>query len=130
MACAVVLTGLLSAWVATGGTGNIAPLRIQLSQAAIPMRAYPGATVPPSGPAGMFLTIWKLPKPAPPTSCSRCAARPRGTSCWRRSSGPEDPGSVVAGLTIPAKSSVTLTPFGNDVVLEDRCASSQTAASG
>ena len=47
VACAVVLTGLLSAWVATGGTGNIAPLRIQLSQAAVPMRAYPGATARP-----------------------------------------------------------------------------------
>ena len=117
VACAVALTGLLSAWVATGGTGNIAPLRIQISQAAIPMRAYPGATAAPSGPAGTFLTIWN-PTGTPDELLSVRSPVARHI-VLRRSGGPEDPGSVVTGLTIPAKSSVTLTPFGNDVVLED-----------
>ena len=44
--CAAVLIGLLSAWVATGGTGNIVAVRIQISQAAVPMRGFPGARPP------------------------------------------------------------------------------------
>ena len=36
-----------------------------------------------------------------------------------RRTGPEDPGTVAGALTIPAESSVTLTPFGDDVVLRD-----------
>ncbi len=49
VACAVVLIGLLSAWVASGGAGTIASVRIQISRAAVPMRGYPSATVAPSG---------------------------------------------------------------------------------
>ncbi len=33
--------------------------------------------------------------------------------------GPEDPGTVAGALTIPARSSLTLTPFGDNVVLRD-----------
>jgi hypothetical protein len=36
-----------------------------------------------------------------------------------RRSGPEDPGTVVPELTIPAGGTLTLTPFGTDVVLRD-----------
>ena len=38
--CAAVLTGLLSAWVATGGTGSIVAQRVQVTQAAVPMRGF------------------------------------------------------------------------------------------
>jgi copper(I)-binding protein len=117
VACAAVLTGLLSAWVATGGTGTIVPVRIQISQAAVPMRGYPGATAAPSGPAGTFLTIVN------PTSAADELIAVRSPVATHivllRRTGPEDPGTVTGALTIPARSSLTLTPFGDDVVLRD-----------
>ncbi len=118
VACAAVLIGLLSVWVVTGGTGNIVPVRIQISQAAVPMRSYPGATAAPSGPAGTFLTIVNPTATADELIAVRSPAATH--IVLRRRTGPEDPGTVVAGaLTIPAKSSITLTPFGDDVVLRD-----------
>ena len=117
VACAAVLIGLLSAWVATGGTGNIVPVRIQISQAAVPMRSYPGATAAPSGPAGTFLTIVNPTATADELIAVRSPAATH--IVLRRRTGPEDPGTVAGALTIPAKSSLTLTPFGDDVVLRD-----------
>jgi copper(I)-binding protein len=117
VACAAVLIGLLSAWVATGGAGGtIIPVRIQIAQAAVPMRSYPGAGIP-SGPASTFLTIWN-PTGQPDELLSVRSPVARDI-VLRRSSGPEDPGSPVAGLVIPARTRVTLTPFGNDVILID-----------
>jgi len=117
VACAAVLTGLLSAWVATGGAGNITPARIQITQAAVPMRGYPGAATAPSGPAGTFLTIWN-PSSAPDELIGARSPVARHV-VLRRRSGPQDPGTAAGALTIPAKSTVTLTPFGSDVVLQD-----------
>jgi copper(I)-binding protein len=117
VACAIVLIGLLSAWVASGGAGTIAPVRIQVSQAAVPMRGYPSATVAPSGPAGTFLTI-RNPTSQPDELIAVHSPVARHI-VLRRSSGPQDLGTVVSALTIPAKSSITLTPFGDDVVLRD-----------
>ena len=117
VACAAVLIGLLSVWVVTGGTGNIVPVRIQISQAAVPMRGYPGATTAPSGPAGTFLTIVN------PTSAADELIAVRSPVAAHivllRRTGPEDPGTVAGALTIPARSSLTLTPFGDDAVLRD-----------
>ena len=116
VACAAALTGLLSAWVATGGTGNITPVRIQIIHAAVPMRSYPAAGAP-SGPARTFLTI-RNPTGQPDELLSvRSPVAHR--IVLRRRSVPQDPGSVVTEVKIPARSSVTLTPFGDDVVLED-----------
>ena len=117
VACAAVLIGLLSGWVATGGTGNIIPVRIQISQAAVPMRSYPGATAAPSGPAGTFLTIVNRTATADELIAVRSPVA-KHIMLLRRT-GPEDPGTVAGALTIPAKSSITLTPFGDDVVLRD-----------
>ena len=52
MICAAALIGLLSAWVVTGGTGDIVAQQVQVTQAAVPMRAFTAAD--PSGPAGTF----------------------------------------------------------------------------
>ena len=117
VACAVVLIGLLSAWVASGGAGTIASVRIQISRAAVPMRGYPSATVARSGPAGTFLTIVN------PTSAADELIAVRSPVAAHivllRRTGPEDPGTVTGALTIPARSSLTLTLFGDDVVLRD-----------
>lgn len=112
----MVLIGLLSAWVATGGAGNITPVRILITHAAVPMRSYPAAGTP-SGPARTFLTI-RNPTGQPDELLSVRSPVARHIML-RRSSGPEAPGSAVAELTIPARTTVILTPFGNDVVLAD-----------
>ncbi len=117
VACAAVLVGLLSAWVTLGGGGTITPVRIEIGLAAVPMRAYPGTATAPSGPAGTFLTISNT--SAQPDELLSVRSPVAHRIVLRRRSGPQDPGSVVTGLKIPAGSSVTLTPFGNDVVLED-----------
>jgi copper(I)-binding protein len=117
VACAAILVGLLSAWVALGGGGTITPLRIEISLAAVPMRAYPGAVTTPSGPASTFLTISNTSTQPDELLSVRSPVAYR--TVLRRRSGPQDPGTVVSELKIPARTSVTLSPFGNDVVLED-----------
>lgn len=113
--CAAVLIGLLSAWVVTGGAGNIVSQQVQVTQAAIPMRAFTAAD--PSGPAGTFLTIWNPGKKADELLSVSSPIAHRIVLVRR--SGPEDPGTVVPELTIPAGGTLTLTPFGTDVVLRD-----------
>ena len=114
--CAAVLIGLLSAWVVTGGTGNIVSQRVQVTQAAVPMRAFTAATDP-SGPAGTFLTIWNPGKKADELLSVSSPIAHRIVLVRR--SGPEGPGTVVPELAIPAGGTLTLTPFGTDVVLRD-----------
>jgi copper(I)-binding protein len=115
--CAAVLVGLLSAWVASGGAGSIIAQRVQVTQVAVPMRGFTAAAIPPSGPAGTFLTIWNPGKKADELLSVSSPIAHRIVLVQR--SGPEVPGTVVHGLTIPAGGTVTLTPFGNDVVLTD-----------
>ena len=79
MICAAVLTGLLSAWVATGGTGSIVAQRVQVTQAAVPMRGFTAAAAP-SGPAGTFLTIWNPGRKA--DELLSVSSPSRAASCW------------------------------------------------
>ena len=76
--CAVVLTGLLSAWVATGGAGTLSRVKLQVSMAAVPMRAFTPAAAasacprPRSSPSATSAV--------PPMSSSPPAARSPGMS--------------------------------------------------
>jgi hypothetical protein len=58
--CAVVLAGLLSAWVVTGGGGTITRVRLQVTLAAVPMRAFTARAAATVGAATTFLTIRNL----------------------------------------------------------------------
>ena len=60
VACAAVLTGLLSAWVASGGAGTLTRVRIQVTLAAVPMRAFTSRAADAVGAAGVYLTIRNL----------------------------------------------------------------------
>jgi copper(I)-binding protein len=114
-ACAAVLIGLLSAWVATGGAGTITPVRIRISLAAVPMRGFTAAADAAAKTVGTYLTIRNL-SGTPDELISVRSPVARRIVLQRRTS-PAGPGSVVPALTIPADASVTLSPFGNDVVL-------------
>ncbi|HEY3978317.1 MAG TPA: copper chaperone PCu(A)C [Streptosporangiaceae bacterium] len=107
--CAAVLTGLLSAWVLAGGAGTISRVRIQVTLAAIPMTSFTARDSP--GRAAAYLTIRNLSGvPDDLTGASSPAARQVTLS--RSSAGP-----AAGSLVIPARGTVTLTPFGRDLVL-------------
>ena len=114
--CAAVLTGLLSAWVVSGGAGHIVTQRVQITQAAVPMRGFTAAAAP-SGPAATFVTVWNPGKKA--DELVAASSPVANHIVLIRRGGPEDPGTVVPELTIPAGHTVMLTPFGDDVVLKD-----------
>jgi copper(I)-binding protein len=113
--CVMVLTGLLSAWVAGGGAGTLTKVRLQITLAAVPMRGFTAKTA--AGPATMFLTIRNLTSTpdeliavsSPIASQVRLTVR----------SGPAAARTVVSDLVVPARSVLSLTPFGDDIVLQD-----------
>ena len=58
--CAVVVTGLLAAWAGTGGGSTLTRIRLQITQAAVPMRAFTPAAADAIRTATTFLTITNL----------------------------------------------------------------------
>ena len=115
--CAVVLTGLLSAWVATGGAGTLSRVRLQISLAAVPMRAFTPRAAASAGAATTFLTIRNLSdSPDQLVAVRSPIARHVVLTVRDRPAGPR---KVVSDLAIPAHGTLTLSPFGEDVVLRD-----------
>ena len=114
--CAVLLIGLLSAWVATGGAGTIARVRIRVTLAAVPMRAFTPGTAS-AGAATTYFTIRNLSNsPDELLSASSPTAR-HIVLTTRPAGGAAGPRTVVPDLVIPAHATITLSPFGNDVVV-------------
>jgi copper(I)-binding protein len=113
--CVVVLTGLLSAWVISGGAGTLTRVSLQITQAAVPMRGFTASTA--AGPATTFVTIRNLTSTPDELIAvtSPIASRVQLTA----RSGPSASRPVVRDLVIPARSTLTLTPFGDDIVLQD-----------
>lgn len=132
--CAIALIGLLSAYVALSGA-RIARVQVQVTLAALPLSTFGGSTGQGSivegttgagagtGIVGAYLTIRNLAGSADElTGASTPAARRviltrhagvGAAATQRDASG----GRAVAGLAIAAHSTVTLSPFGSDVVL-------------
>jgi copper(I)-binding protein len=115
--CAVVLIGLMAAWVVTGGAGTIHRVRMQITQASIPMRGYAAASAAAVHSAGLYLTIRNLTGQADELTAVSSPAAQRVELTQRRSVG--GPRTVVRQLTVPAHGTLTLTPFGDDVILEN-----------
>ena len=115
--CVVVLVALLSAWVATGGAGTLSRVRIQVSLAAVPMRAFTPQADAAIGTATTFLTIRNLSDTPDELIAARSPIARRVVLTTR--AGPGGPRRAVAGLAIPADGTLTLSPFGNDLVLAD-----------
>ncbi|HEY2522606.1 MAG TPA: copper chaperone PCu(A)C [Streptosporangiaceae bacterium] len=115
--CAVVLTGLLAAWVATGGAGTIHRVRMQVSQAAIPARGYTASSAAAVHSAALYLTIRNLTGQPDELTAVSSPASPRVVLTRRQTVG--GPRTVVRELTVPAHGTLRLTPFGDDVILEN-----------
>ena len=115
--CAVVLTGLLAAWVAAGGAGTLTRVRLQVTLAAVPMRAFTPRAAAAVGTATTFLTIKNLTGTPDELVAARSPIAGRVILTGR--SGPAAPRTVIADLVVPAHGTLTLSPFGDDLVLQN-----------
>ncbi len=114
--CAVLLIGLLSAWVTTGGAGTLSRVKLQVTMTAVPMRAFTPQAAAAVGSATTFLTIRNLSGTPDELIAVRSPIARQVLLTVR--SGPDAPRVAVSGLAIPAHGTLTLSPFGDDVVLE------------
>jgi copper(I)-binding protein len=115
--CAVILIAMLSAWVGTGGAGTITRTRLQISLAAVPMRAYTKQTASRIGTASTFLTIRNFSGTADALVAVRSPITRHAVLTER--DGPGGRTTTVSSLDIPPHGTLNLTPFGEDVVLRD-----------
>jgi copper(I)-binding protein len=116
VACAVVLVGLLAAWTAGGGGGTITRAQLQVTLAAVPMRGFTSRQADAITAAGAYLVIRNLTATPDELLSVRSPIAPRTVLTDR--AGPGGPATVVAGLTVPANGTLTLSPLGDDVVLQ------------
>jgi copper(I)-binding protein len=110
--CAAALIGLLSAWVATGGAGTVSRVTIRIGQAAVTL---PSSAAP--GRAATFLTITNLGGPDTLLSV-RSPAASRVTFA-RHNGSAAGPGMTLRQMAIPAHATLSLNPFGPDIVLQN-----------
>jgi copper(I)-binding protein len=115
--CAAVLTGLLSAWVGGTGAGTLTRVRLQVTLAAVPMRAYTPAAAKAIHSAGTYLTITNLGATADELVAVRSPVAYRVVFTARASLGGN--AVTVPALIIPGHGTLTLTPVTDDVVLLD-----------
>ena len=114
--CAVVLIGLLAAWVAVGGGGTVSRVRIEITQAAIPLSSLRGHRLA-GGQTGAYVTIRSLAGHADQLrGASSPAARQVLLTQPGHGLGTRRPRPGVR-LAIPAHGVVALSPFGSDLVL-------------
>ena len=110
--CAAAVTGLLAAWAGTGGGGTLTRVRLQVTQAAVPMRAFTPRAAATVRTATTFLTIQNL--SGTPDELVAARSPLARHVVLRQRSGPAQGGPLV----IPAHGTLTLTPFGEDLVLQ------------
>jgi len=110
--CAAVVTGLLAGRVAAGGGGTLTRVRLQVTQAAVPMPAFTPQAAAEVRTATTFLTIQNLSGTPDELVAARSPLARRVV--LRHRGGPAQGGP----LLIPAHSTLTLTPIGDDLVLQ------------
>jgi copper(I)-binding protein len=110
--CAAALVGLLSIWVATGGAGTVSRVTIKVGLAAVTL---PSSSAP--GAAETYMTITNLGGPDTLLSARSSAA---GRVVFVRHTGSAaGPGTAVHQVAMPAHETLSLSPFGLDIVLQD-----------
>jgi len=115
--CAAVLTGLLSAWVGGHGAGTLTRVRLRVTLAAVPMRAYTPQASKAIHSAGTYLTITNLGATADQLIAVRSPIARRIVFTERADLGGST--ATVPVFTIPGHGTLTLTPVTDDVVLLD-----------
>lgn len=107
--CAVVLLVLLATWVAGGGGGTVRIVRVSVTMAAVPGPAAGTA----AGPAPVYLTVRNL---TGETDDLLSATSPDAARVVLTRAVTPDP-RAVGGLPVAAGHSLSLSPFGADLVL-------------
>ena len=103
--------------MASGGAGSVTRIRVQVTLAAVPMRAYLPRQASTIHQAPTYRTIRNLSgRPDELLSASTPIAR---HVILTGPPGPRGARPTVAGLPIPAHGSITLSPLSDDVVLVD-----------
>jgi copper(I)-binding protein len=115
--CAAVLIGLLSAWVATSGAGTLTRVRLEVTLAAVPMRAFTPKASDAIHEAGIYLTIRNLSGTPDELIAVRSPLATHITLSTRDGLGAA--GTAVSALTVPGHGTLTLSPLSDDVVLEN-----------
>jgi copper(I)-binding protein len=114
--CAAVLISLLSAWVASAGAGSLTRVRIQVTMAAVPMRAFTPRAAGAIHEAGTYLTIRNLSDSADELIAVRSPIA--GHITLDESDGLGGVRTPVSALAIPAHGTLSLSPITDDAVLE------------
>lgn len=115
--CAAVLTGLLSAWTVSGGAGALTRVRLEVTAAAVPMRAFTPRAAATAGAAHTYLAIRNLTGTADELIAVRSPIARHVVLIGR--DGPGSQPVVVSGLSVPADGTLNLSPLTDDIVLED-----------
>jgi len=111
IACAVLLTGLLSGWVASGGGGTLRRMPLKFELAAISVPGTQGAGTA----ATTYLVIKNL--GGPDELVSARAPASRRVLLVRRGTQPLGVGGPRPALAIPGHATTSLSPLGTDIVL-------------
>jgi periplasmic copper chaperone A len=114
--CAVAVTGLLAAWAGTGGGGTLTRVSLQVTRAAVPMRAFTPQAADAVRTAATFVTIQNLSGTPDELIAARSPFARRIVLTQR--TGSAGPPAQVGALVIPAHGTLALTPVGDDLVLE------------
>ena len=114
--CALVLTGVLSGWVASGGAGTLTPVRLEITLAAVPMPAFTAQAAAVAGPARLYLAIRNLGGTSDELIAVRAPVARQAVLTER--DGPGGTPVTVPALTVPAGGTLTLSPLGSDIVIE------------
>jgi periplasmic copper chaperone A len=116
IACAVLLTGLLSAWVATGGGGTLRRMPLKFELAAIPSPPASSSAHGAATAATTYLVIKNLGGGDALLSAQAPTSR-RVVLVRRGGAQPPGVGGTLRALAIPGQSTTSLSPFGADLVL-------------
>lgn len=114
--CAVMVIGLLAAWVGTGGGGTLTRVTLQVTQAAVPMRAFTRQAADAVPTATTFLSLRNL-SGAPDELIAASSPFARHV-ILTQPTGLAGPRTQVSALVIPAHGTLTLAPIGADLVLQ------------
>jgi copper(I)-binding protein len=115
--CAVVLVAVLSGWVASHGAGTLTPVRLRITLAAVPQRAFTVKAADTAGPAHTYLAIRNLSSTPDELVAVRTPIASHVVLAER--TGLAGKQVVVHGLAIPGNGTLTLSPLAADVVLEN-----------
>ena len=115
--CAVVLIALLSAWVASRGAGTLTQVRLKITLAAVPQRAFTVKAADAAGEAYTYLSIRNLSGTPDELVAVRTPIASRVLLTER--TGLAGNRVTVHALAIPGNGTLTLSPLAADVVLEN-----------